>query len=196
MGVLESYKVLRSRRDSLLTRQAVLQESLTKSQEKMERVLNEQRLLEGSLQALKDVKPILSAHSIDQCEKLANAALFSIFHTNAKVTYSAEDGRFMVNEGEFETDLTEGNGGAFVAVISLVFNLFLLMKTKKRLFLVFDEHFTQISKEYFDGFFQFLHQLCKDLHLDVMLITHDQRVELEMCDHLYVMEDGVMRKVK
>ena len=102
----------------------------------------------------------------------------------------------MINEGEYKTDLAEDNGGGYVAVISFIFNLFLLMKTHKRLVLFFDEAFTQISKRYFCQFFSFVHQLSKDLGVDLLLITHDPRIEQDMVDHLYVVENGKTNKVK
>ena len=151
--------------------------------------------MENSLQALKDAKPILSANSIEQCEKLANSALATIFETDATLKYSSDEGRFIIDEGDYSTDLKEGNGGGYLAVISLVFNLFLLMKLKKRRFLCFDEQFTQISDEYFENFMAFLKVLSKDLNVDILLVTHDKRIEDDMIDHLYVMEDGIACKI-
>ena len=70
------------------------------------------------------------------------------------------------------------------------------MKLKKRRFLCFDEQFTQISDEYFENFMAFLKVLSKDLNVDILLVTHDKRIEDDMIDHLYVMEDGIARKIK
>ena len=67
---------------------------------------------------------------------------------------------------------------------------------KKRKFLCFDEQFTQISDAYFNNFFSFLKALSRDLEVDILLITHDKRIEDDMVDHLYVMEDGVAHKIK
>lgn len=190
MNALEKYKRLSSLRDDLNNKRSFLTVQIEQSLKKLNEVSEEGLLLESSLQALKDVKPILSAHSIEQCEKLANAALSSIFGTTATLEYVAEEGRFVINEGEFDTDLKEGNGGGYLAVISLVFNLFLLMKMKRRKFLCFDEHFTQISKEYFPRFFEFISQLSKDLGVDILLVTHDERIDEDMVDRIYVMDEG------
>lgn len=196
MNVIERYNKLNNVREKLKTSFSLQSTQLTQALKQLDEITNEQRLLENSLQALKDAKPILSAHSIEQCEKLANSALSSIFETDATLKYSAEEGRFIIDEGDYLTDLKEGNGGGYLAMISLVFNLFLLMKMKKRKFLCFDEQFTQISDAYFNNFFSFLKALSRDLEVDILLITHDKRIEDDMVDHLYVMEDGIAHKIK
>lgn len=196
MNVIERYRKLADSREKLKSNFSLLSSQLTQALKQIDEINEEKRLLENSLQALKDVKPILSANSIEQCEKLANSALATIFETDATLKYSSEEGRFIIDEGDYSTDLKEGNGGGYLAVISLVFNLFLLMKLKKRRFLCFDEQFTQISDEYFENFMSFLKVLSKDLDVDILLVTHDKRIEDDMIDHLYVMEEGIARKIK
>lgn len=196
MNVIERYRKLADSREKLKSNFSLLSNQLTQALKQIDEINEEKRLLENSLQALKDAKPILSANSIEQCEKLANSALATIFETDATLKYSSEEGRFIIDEGDYSTDLKEGNGGGYLAVISLVFNLFLLMKLKKRRFLCFDEQFTQISDEYFENFMSFLKVLSKDLDVDILLVTHDKRIEDDMIDHLYVMEEGIARKIK
>ena len=118
MNLTERYYRMSAVYNSMLERRDLLKGTLVKAQENMEKCLAEMTVIEASLQALKDVKPILAANSIEQCEKLANAALQAIFDTDAKVEFDAEEGRFMINEGEYKTDLAEDNGGGYVAVIS------------------------------------------------------------------------------
>lgn len=196
MDVVERYRKLVDRREKLKSNFSLMSSQLTQALKQIDEINEEKRLLENSLQALKDAKPILSANSIEQCEKLANSAIATIFETDATLKYSSDEGRFIIDEGDYSTDLKEGNGGGYLAVISLVFNLFLLMKLKKRRFLCFDEQFTQISDEYFENFMAFLKVLSKDLNVDILLVTHDKRIEDDMIDHLYVMEDGIARKIK
>lgn len=196
MNVIERYRKLADSREKLKSNFSLLSSQLTQALKQIDEINEEKRLLENSLQALKDAKPILSANSIEQCEKLANSALATIFETDATLKYSSDEGRFIIDEGDYSTDLKEGNGGGYLAVISLVFNLFLLMKLKKRRFLCFDEQFTQISDEYFENFMSFLKVLSKDLDVDILLVTHDKRIEDDMIDHLYVMEEGIARKIK
>lgn len=194
--LLNKFKKFSAERDNIDQQIRVNEVSLRNYQSRLVEILREQKLLEDSLEALKKVKPILAANSIEQCEKLANIALKTIFDTDATVKYSPEDGQFVIDEGEYFTSLQNGNGGGYLAVISLVFNIFLLLKMNKRLTLFFDEHFTQISDEYFYSFFEFLRKMTSELGVEVFMITHDNRVTEDMVDHLYVMEDGVANKIK
>ena len=66
----------------------------------------------------------------------------------------------------------------------------------KRRFLAFDEAFTQVSDKYFSNFVEFIRQLCKDLDLDILLISHDQRISIDDVDSVYVIEDGKSKKLK
>lgn len=153
-------------------------------------------MLEKATLAIQQVRPLLAASSIKQCEELANSAIESIFGFNYKVEYDVEDGRFMLNKGTFSTDLAESEGGGIIAVISFVFQVYLLVKLEKRKFLAFDEAFVQISDLYFPQFIEFVSKLCKDLEIDILLITHDQRIEEEMVDHDYLIKDGIAIKRK
>ena len=194
--LLQRYRAQKKRQAVVDTQVSLRTTALNQARQRLESILREQKLLENSLEALKKVKPILSASSIEQCEKLANIALKTIFGTDATLKYSAEDSKFVIDEGDYETDLKEGNGGGYLAVISLIFNIFLLLKMRNRLFLCFDEHFTQISEEYFYNFFEFLHKLTQELGADILLITHDKRIEEHMVDHMYRIEDGTALKSK
>lgn len=195
-NLLERYNRQSKLRETRLRNYDLLVSQHQSGVAQLEVVMNDQRIIENSMEAIKKVKPLLAANSIEQCESLANTALSVIFGTNATLKYSTEDGKFVIDEGDFETDLRTGNGGGYQAVISFIFNVFLLMKMKKRLFLVFDEHFMQISKMYFDNFFGFLQQLSKDLKIDILMITHDERIEDSMVDNIYFMEHGKSRKLK
>lgn len=196
MDVIQRYNKLLQRKQEIEKEVKVNETSLKNYQSRLVEVIREQKLLEDSFEALKQVKPILSASSIDQCEKLANIALKTIFETESSIKYSPEDGQFVVDNGEFCCSLQNANGGGYLAVISLVFNIFLLLKMNKRLILFFDEHFTQISDEYFNNFFSFLRRLTSELGVDVFIVSHDTRVTEEMADHLYVMMDGETNKIK
>ena len=194
--IISRYKRLVSKRDQLNSEIKFANIQLQEAIKQLDKISNEQTLILDSLKALRDVKPILSANSIEQCEKLANSALEAIFNSGMKFKYNAEESRFVLDNGEFETDLTSANGGGFLAVLSLVINIFLLLKLKKRRLLVFDEQFTQISDAYIGNFFQFMREITTKLGVDILAVTHDIRIEDEMADRIYIMEDGKTKRVK
>ena len=149
-----------------------------------------------ALQALKDVKPLLTVSAIERAEKLANTALATIFDFPATLRYSEEDGRFLIDTPEGEADLQEGSGGGLQAVVSFVFQVFLLMKEGGRLFIALDEAFTQLDDEALEKFVDFLNKLCDDLKMDIVLISHDARILPEQVKHLYRIEGGKSIKIK
>ena len=153
-------------------------------------------LVSDSLQALKDVKPLLAVSSIDRALALANEALHHIFLTDSELIFSEDDQRFIILTPEGPTDLLQANGGGFLAVISFIFSLFLLIKSHSRRFLLLDEQFTMLSDDALNRFIDFLHRLCDDLQIDILLITHDARISISSVHHAYVLEDGLATKLK
>lgn len=191
--IIQKYKGLYQ---STLSEKNHYEAQVTAASAKMQEILTEQALLEKATVAVQQAKPLLSASSIKQCESLANSAIQSIFGFPYTVEYNVETQRFNLNKGDYVTDLADAEGGGLVTVVSFVFLLFLLVKLGKRRFLAFDEAFTQVSDRYFPAFIQFIKQICSDLKVDILLISHDQRIQLEDVDRAYVIEDGLSKRVK
>lgn len=167
------------------------------AQLKMNEILTEQGLIERSVLAIQSAKPLLSASSIKQCEQLANSAIASVFGLPYTVEFNVETKKFNLNKGTYVTELSEdGEGGGMLVVISFVFTVYLLVKLNKRKFLAFDEAFTQISDKYFPAFLEFINQLCRDLNVDILWISHDARVSIDDVNHAFLIENGQSRKLK
>jgi energy-coupling factor transporter ATP-binding protein EcfA2 len=52
-----------------------------------------------------------------------------------------------------------------------------------------DEQFSQLSKTYIPKFMEFLHDLCSDTGLSIVLITHDPKF-MEYSDRTYFADKG------
>lgn len=169
---------------------------LTSQQKKLQEVKGEQDLAVESAQALKDVRPLLAQSSIARAEELANAAIAAIFDFPAKLHYSEEDARFFIETPNGDADLQSGVGGGLQSVVSFVLQLSLLLKNKSRLFMVFDEMFTQLSDDALTRFLEFVNKLVTDLGLELFLITHDSRITEDQVTHVYQLADGKSFKVK
>lgn len=156
----------------------------------------ERELIERSLLALKQVRPLLSGSSIKECEDLANSAIKSIFGFDYTVEYDLESNRFVLNKGEYSTDLSEAEGGGIITVISFVFLVYLIVKLNLRRIIFLDEAFTQVSDSYFGAFIGFVNSLCDDLGFDLLLVSHDQRITADDVRHVYQIADGKSRKIK
>lgn len=164
--------------------------------DRMKQILIEQTLIEKSNLALNQAKPLLSASSIQQAESLANSAIATIFNFPYTVEWNPENQRFYLNKGDYSTDLAEAEGGGVCAVISAILDVFLLVKMGKRRFLAYDEAFTQISEQYFPSFVEFFRQMCSDLGIDVLWVSHDARLTNDMVDHVYLIESGHSKRLK
>ena len=160
------------------------------------KITNEKELIERANLALKQVRPLLSGSSIKDCEQLANSAISSIFGFDYTVEYDLESNRFVLNKGEYSTDLSEAEGGGIITVISFVFLIYLIVKLNKRRLIILDEAFTQISDAYFDKFIEFVNQLCTDLGFDILLVSHDARITVDSVQHAYLISNGESKKIK
>lgn len=141
-------------------------------------------LIQDSRVAYQKTIDLFYEQSIGQLENLINCALSTIFigrHYKIKISLSDEskkDKSFsfdVVNEdiGELE-DLRDGSGAGIRAVISFVILSYYLIRFGSP-YIFADECYSQISAEYVDAFFEFVHKLCEEQGLIFVLITHDQR---------------------
>lgn len=195
-NLVDRVRAQRDKYQKLLEDQRHLEAEVESASFKMQQIVKEQDLIERTVVALQQAKPLLSASSIKQCEELANSAISSVFGFPYTVEYNIETQRFNLNKGDYITDLADAEGGGLVTAISFCFDVYLLVKMGKRRFLAYDEAFTQISDKYFPAFIQFVKQMCHDLGVDLLLISHDQRIGPEDADTVYVIEDGKSRRVK
>lgn len=169
---------------------------LVSAKYKLKELQHKYDIIERSRVAIEQVKPLLSAASITQLEKLANTALLTIFGIDATVQYDVESKRFVVNYPDKTVDLVDSSGGGIVTVLSFIFDLFLLIKQGGRRLLVYDEAFQAVSSEYYDDFIKFMVKACKDLNIDLLCVTHDARLTPDMVDHAYRIENGKSIKLK
>lgn len=136
--------------------------------------------------------------SIGELEGLINCALSTIFfdrHYKIQISLSDEskkDKSFsfdIINEeiGEPES-LVDGNGAGIRAVISFVILSYYLIRFNSP-YIFFDECLSQISKEYVDPFFEFVHKLCEEQGLILVLVSHDTRL-IPYADKLIQISEG------
>jgi energy-coupling factor transporter ATP-binding protein EcfA2 len=62
--------------------------------------------------------------------------------------------------------------------------------------MVYDEMFTQLDDAALTRFLEFVEKLCDDIGLQILLVTHDQRIQPEAVKHYYRIEDGKSIKIK
>lgn len=195
MNDLSEIKSIVKEFEDLTVSVRTLESTLRVSQSKMDEILAESRLLEKSTLAVQQAKPLLSKSTIKECENLANAAIRTVFLKSYNVTWDIENAKFVLDKGDYSVDLIS-EGGGMIAMVSFVFSVYLLIKQGRRRFLAFDEQFTQLSDEYLERFLEFIRVLCSDLNIDILLISHDSRIDPSQVDHLYIIDGGISHKEK
>lgn len=196
--LLEQMRVAVSRYDQLSASLVSDKSRLSELEQMLVSIRDEQSLLETSKEVLVQVRNVLTKTSLDYCEKLATSAVQTIFKFNAEVKYAPSDNKFYLVflDTGYRSDLSANEGGGCKVVISLIFMIYLLVKTGTRRLVFADEAWTQVSDEYFPTFLSFIRQLCKELDFDICLVSHDVRISLEDVDMAYVISEGVSKRVK
>lgn len=161
-------------------------------------------LVQDSRIAYQKAIDIFYEQSIGQLEKLINLGLKQIFFDRSlqiKIELSNEEKKeksfsFEVIDtvtGEPE-DIRDGTGAGVRSVISFIILSYYLMQFNSP-YIIADEAYSQISKDYVDGFFQFVHKLCEEENLTFILISHDERF-IHYADQIIKVADGKIEVMK
>lgn len=161
-------------------------------------------LVQDSRIAYQKAIDVFYEQSIGQLEKLINLGLKQIFFDRSlqiKIELSNEEKKeksfsFEVIDtvtGEPE-DIRDGTGAGVRSVISFIILSYYLMQFNSP-YIIADEAYSQISKDYVDGFFQFVHKLCEEENLTFILISHDERF-IHYADQIIKVADGKIEVMK
>ena len=161
-------------------------------------------LVQDSRIAYQKAIDVFYEQSIGQLEKLINFGLKQIFFDRSlqiKIELSNEEKKeksfsFEVIDtvtGEPE-DIRDGTGAGVRSVISFIILSYYLMQFNSP-YIIADEAYSQISKDYVDGFFQFVHKLCEEENLTFILISHDERF-IHYADQIVKVADGKIEVMK
>lgn len=99
-----------------------------------------------------------------------------VFEAEIGVKYNKTSVEFSFRQGEGPLAIS-GNpldafGGGPASIASLLLRVMAVLKMKRFPLLVLDETLAAVSDEYVDASGQFLNQLAKIAHVDVLLVTH------------------------
>lgn len=161
-------------------------------------------LVQDSRIAYQKAIDVFYEQSIGQLEKLINLGLKQIFFDRSlqiKIELSNEEKKeksfsFEVIDtvtGEPE-DIRDGTGAGVRSVISFIILSYYLMQFNSP-YIIADEAYSQISKDYVDGFFQFVHRLCDEEGLIFILISHDERF-VYYADQIISVSEGRIKVMK
>lgn len=93
--------------------------------------------------------------------------------------------KLTLTDGKIESNkLDESFGGGLLSIVSFLFQTVVNILVKNERLLVFDETLNFVSRSYQPALSQFIKQLCEEMHLTLVLITHQPTV-MESADRLY-----------
>lgn len=150
-----------------------------------------------SRQYYKKAIDVAYQRSIKELQDVLNSALSYIFYDeNYEINITLNDKRgksliLQLRKNGKPTSLKRGTGMGVKCVVSAVLHMYYL-QCKNSKILMLDEAYSNVSEEYVDRFFEFLHKLCVKLDFKIILITHDKRF-IPYGDKVYRVHNGIVR---
>ena len=202
--VLDKFSYLIHRYNKLPDQRKTLKNQTSRYKENIIKLKDKIQLIQDSRIAYQKAVDLFYEQSIGKLEKLINLALKEIFFDRSlqiKIELSNEDKKeksfsFEVIDlitGEPE-DIRDGTGAGVRSVISFIILSYYLIRFGSP-YIIADEAYSQISKDYVDGFFQFVHRLCDEEGLIFILISHDERF-VYYADQIISVSEGRIKVMK
>lgn len=153
-----------------------------------------------SRQYYKKAIDIIYERSIVELKEVINSALNYIFSDkNLEIDVELSDKRgksmtFIIKNNGRRVNLKRGMGMGVKCVISCILHMYYL-QCKGSKYLLLDEAYSAISKEYVASFFDFLNKMCEKLKFTIIWITHDERF-MPYANKVYLINNGCVCLVK
>lgn len=151
-------------------------------------------LNDDAVKYMKLALPLITSTSTGNFIDICSKVLTTVFNAPVEVRFDANDITVVSPSGE--SSLKTGNGGGYKMVVSFIASIFMILKTNSRRFIVFDEAFTQLDDEALERFMQVVRGFCQELGFDVLLVTHDPRIESSWVDNNLLISNGGIVNVK
>ena len=172
--------------------------SISEVESKISELEYEQGTLKKCKPIIDDIISKFSNSLLRKLEELLTVGLKKIFYDrNYSIQIKVVEKRnnkcieMLLNDNGNLIPVKDSNvaGGILVVIAAIiqVFYVINLENVNKYLFL--DEQFSQVSKQYIPTFMDFLHTLCDETGLSIVLITHDNKF-IDYGDRVYVADHG------
>lgn len=213
---------IRNRRRELDRKQGEAQALATRGRslkQEIEELRNRAALHEQVAGLLNSIGETKQAQAQAQIESLVTAGLQAIFEPNLsfhivqKQSKNAVQVEFVIRsrvedpsmpEGfrDVDTDAVDSRGGGLVSVVGFLLRLVVAMisramqPSQANTFLVIDESFAMVSREYLDRVGDFLRQIVDKTGMQILMVTHQPELA-EAADKVYhfSLDDGGSTKV-
>ena len=148
---------------------------------------------EKASEALKSAIDYFYAKSVKKLESLVTYGLQEVF-SDRDLAVRAEMGErrgainldliTVDNENKVEGKARRSFGGAIVQVQAILVLIVVMILLNQKRFMILDEKFSNVSKDYQPGIGKVLSQICKEFGFFILLITHNPEI-LEHADRIY-----------
>lgn len=181
-----------------------IQTSISNVEEMLNATNSKISILEEERNTLRNCKPIIddiiskfSDSLLRKLEELLTIGLKKIFYDrNYSVQIKVVDKRnakcveLLLNDNGNLIPVKDSSvAGGILVVIASIIQIFYIINLDVDKYIFLDEQFSQISEQYIDPFMQFIHTLCDDTGLSVVLITHDNKF-IPYGDRVYTADRG------
>lgn len=200
MDIIQELQNCKFKLNSINTSLNNLTSSIKDLDNKYNQLSNEYDNIIESKQYYKKAIDIIYERSIVELKEVINSALSFIFtDKNLEMDIELSDKRgksmtFVIKNNGRRVNLKRGMGMGVKCVVSCILHMYYL-HCKGSKYLLLDEAYSNISKEYISNFFEFLQKMCYNLDFVIIWITHDERF---MCygDTVYIIDNGNVSLVK
>lgn len=181
-----------------------IQSSIENTQNSIVEVESKISELEYNKNVLRNCKPIIddiinkfSDSLLRKLEELLTIGLKKIFYDrNYSVQIKVIDKRnakcvdlLLDDNGNLISVKNANIAGGILVVIASIIQIFYIINLDVDKYLFLDEQFSQISEQYISPFMDFIHSLCDETGLSIVLITHDNKF-MKYGDRIYTADKG------
>lgn len=186
MRAIPTTEHLRLRAERLIGERDAAQRRLTATQKDIKRLTNEGELLDivqGVLRTLIDKEVTTGVQAVERLLTEGLQAVFNDQDLAVRAEVVTQRGKVAVNlvtvqkhpDGTtVEGVSSDAFGGAVTTVESVLLRIIVMMRRGLRPFLLLDETLPAFDANYVANMGQFLALICDRLHIDILLVTHNQ----------------------
>ena len=173
------------------------QKSLAETEHEIERLSCEQETLFLCKPIISDIINKFSDTLLNKLEELITCGLKSIFYdrdysliiqTTERRNNKCVD-LFLNDGGNLIPVKNSCVAGGILVVIASIIQIFYVLNVGVEKIIFLDEQYSQISEQYVDYFMDFIHKLCIETGLSIVLITHDAKF-MKHGDRVYIADKG------
>jgi len=183
----EDIKAKKIYRD-MLSRNIVDIKNLIKSKE------SDVEMIVKSINVMQEFYSNLQTDVVFKFENLITEGIKEVFDSDCKfeIEFKKENNNvsaeFYINIGNKKIILNEGEGGGIKDFISVLFRIIYLIldRNNKSRIIFLDENLKHLDKERSHKALKFIHNLCKQLNIQVFFITHLDINEMEFKDEFNI----------